>query len=303
MSVRLISLALSLTLTAAVWLTPSRAHATPEQRLIEARDAFQAGDFDKAIPLLSYLLYPDVRLARKPLVIEARILLGVAYFEIGNKDEARREFEDALLMDDKVELDELLFSAQAIAFFAGVEADFREQRARDAQALALARDRERLRKALENIVVIERRPYFINFVPFGAGQFQNGHNIKGLLFFAAEAGICGASVTLWSIQVGKYGFNGTVPSADVNSVRTMQQWQVAAGATCLVLMGAGIVDALINYKSETRLPADESLLPDDFQKRPPGDKRSSLVSMPRVGLTGSLLGGFPATGVAMSWEF
>jgi tetratricopeptide (TPR) repeat protein len=276
-------------------LLATPAHATPTEKLAEAREAFQLGQYEQAIPTLNYLLYPDVRLARESDIIEAHVLLGAAHLEIGNQRVATREFEEALFLDTELILDPLLFSEKTIEFFEDRKAEFIERAERDAEARRLADERDRLREALETMVVIERKPYFINFVPLGAGQFQNGHNTKGVIFFASEVLLGGTSMALWLVQVGKYGFYGVVPDDEANAVRRMQQIQIASGVACLVLMGAGIADALIYYKSVARRPADESLLPDDFKITPPKKQGSTLKILPTPAPSGA--------GVVMSWEF
>ena len=269
----------------------------PTAQLAEANEAYQARDYAKAIPLLTYLLYPDIRFTRKWQTVDARLLLGAAHFETGNLVYARREFDEALRLDDEVPMDPIAFSPEAIAFFEKRRTKFREQLRRTQIKLDEARANDRLREALDKLVVIERRPYYINFVPFGAGQFQNGHNRKGLLFFASEAATCTASAVLWTVQVSRYGVSGrVVPADEVPTVLRLQQFQIGAGAACLVLMGTGIVDALLNYRSETRVPADESLLPEEFRKRLGKKKpRASVHLLPTAGPEGA--------GVAMSWEF
>jgi tetratricopeptide (TPR) repeat protein len=295
--IRVLAVALALCALA----PPGRtAWATPTEKLDEARDAFNAGDYERAIPLFNYLLYPDVRLADKDDIVEAHVFLGAAYFETGSVDDARRELEDALRLDENVEMLDIIFSPEAIRFFTQVRAVFLE-RARQMQARKeLADAEELLRQRLKDMIVIERRPYFINFVPFGAGQFNNKQNKKGVLALASQGAICGTSATLWSIQVAKYGFNGKVPRDEVNAVRTMQKWQIAAGVACFVLMGAGVADALINYQSETRLPADESLLPENLSPK----KRAARERMP-VRITPQLtpIASPDGAGVALSWEF
>ena len=39
----------------------------------------------------------------------------------------------------------------------------------------------------------EVRPYYVNLIPFGAGQFQNGQRCKGLAFAISEATTAGLS--------------------------------------------------------------------------------------------------------------
>lgn len=282
---------IALSLVAAV-VIPAPAQATPAEDLAEAREAFRLGRHDQVIPVLTYLLYPDARLSDRADLVEAHILLGVAHFEAGNRADAWREIEEALFLDESVTLDPLLFSEEAIAFFDERKQVFLERARRQEEARALADERARLRRILENMVVIERKPYFINFVPFGAGQFQNGHDGKGILFFVSQAITGGTSVGLWVWQVGKYGYNGTVPGDEVDTVRWVQQAQVASGLTCIGLMVAGIIDALIHYESSIRRPADESLIPDDLKPRPPGERSSWKLAPAPAG-----------TGAVITWEF
>ncbi len=278
------------------------ASATPAERLAEAREAFRQGRYDQAIPLLTYLLYPDVRLSDRAELVEAHILLAVAHFESGARADARREVEEALFLDDTMTLDSLLFSDEAIAFFEERKQAFQERVQREAEARALAEERDRLRLALENMIVIERKPYYINFVPFGAGQFQNGQNKKGIFFFVSQALFGGASMGLWTWQVSTYGLNGAVPLDEVDRVFYVQQAQIATGAACIGLMVWGIIDSLIYYESTTQRPADESLLPDDF--KPAGSPSSHILrrspsSRPRFDLAPTPHG----ASAVMTWEF
>ena len=77
--------------------------------------------------------------------------------------------------------------------------------------------------------MLEKQRYWVNFVPFGAGQFQNGQKRKGFTFFAAETLTGGLSVGLWSYQVIKYGFRGKVPRDEVSTVNTLQVVQIGSG--------------------------------------------------------------------------
>ncbi|ACY16248.1 tetratricopeptide repeat protein [Haliangium ochraceum] len=279
-------------LVVAALLWPAAASAAPAEQLAEAREAFRLGRFDEAIPALNYLLYPDARLSDRGDLVEAHLLLGVAHFEVGDRADARRELEEALFLDDSVILDPLLFSEEAIAFFEERKQVFRDRAARQEEARKLAEERARLRELLENMIVIERKPYYINFVPLGAGQFQNGHDEKGIALFVSQAILGGTSAGLWVWQVGSYGYNGVVPKEDINTVRRVQEIQVVTGVACIGLMVAGIIDSLIHYESTTRRPADESLIPSDLKPR-------EASRRPRIDLAPSPNG----LGAVLTWGF
>lgn len=290
--------------------------ATPGQKLAEARRAFELGEYETAVPLLSYLLYPTAQLSSRDDLMEAHLLLGLAHLELGNQGDAKREIEEALFLDSKLSLDPLVFSARAIEFVEERRREVEERAERDAKARVEADARERLRELLENTIVIERRPFFINFIPFGAGQFQNGHRNKGIAFAVSEAALCGLSVGVFGYLFNEYGFNGVVPSADADRARQLQGVQAVSGGLCLAVMTYGVVDSLVYYESTTRVPANESLLPDELKeprqqsrnqrpRRPQRQRRPVARRPSSVGLRPIVrpVAGPRSGGVIMTWEF
>jgi hypothetical protein len=291
--------------------TPVAIAASPTQELGQARSTFRAGDFSSTIAILSALLYPQARLSDRGELAEAHLLLGVAYFETGRRDSAARELESALFLDGSLTIEGGLFSDEAVAFFQDRKRDI-ERRANDSDERArLARDRERLRQLLKNVVVVEKRSYYLNFIPFGTGQFQNGERRKGLAFAVAEGALGATSVGLYSYQVLTYGFRGKVPREEVDQVRDIQVVQVASGALCLGVMVWGIIDSLAHYEHVYKReldPGTREFLEEDMKDgdrkddgadrrdvRPPAPPASSLRFSPTLGP------GY--AGAGLTWEF
>jgi hypothetical protein len=274
--------------------------ATPSQELIQARTSFRAGDFPAAIATLSALLYPQARLSDPAERAEAHLLLGVAYFEIGRREGAARELESALFLDGGLTIETGLFSDEAVAFFQSKKRDVERRAHENEERKRLARDRDRLRQLLKNVVVVEKRSYYLNFIPFGTGQFQNGERRKGV-FFAVAGGALGAtSIGLYSYQVLTYGFRGKVPRDEVDQVHTIQVVQVASGALCLGVMGWGIIDSLAHYEHVYKRELDPStreFLEEDLkdEEKQGGGAPSSLRITPTLGP------GY--AGAGLSWEF
>ena len=262
---RAVSTALGLLLW--LWLGAARvALATPAEDLERARQTFRAGDFQAAQPLLSFLLYPTPRLARSDDLLEAHVLLGACGFETGDRVVARREFEQALYLSAELTLERLLFSDGAVRFFEDTKAALQERQRRNAEKRALAEERDRLRKYRESLIVYEVRPFYVNFVPFGAGQFQNGNRTRGLLFATSQAAAFAASAGIWIYLVNQYGFNGRVPTEEAESARLLQQLEIGAGAAFWAFYSWGVVDALLHYKPRAQVEGDDSLLPEDLRK-------------------------------------
>jgi hypothetical protein len=271
---------------------PGPAAATPSEDLERARDDFRRGAYTDAIPLLTYLLYPKEQLSQSNDLVEAHVLLGVCQFETGDKDAATREFDSALFLSSSLTLDKKMFSDAVVRFFDDAKQARQDQGRRDAERRALAEEKDRLRKYRESLVVYEVRPYYVNFIPFGAGQFQNGQRTKGLWFASTEATTGALSAGIWLYLVGTYGFNGRVPTSDANFARRLQQVEIGAGGVCLGLMAWGIVDSLLHYRPRARVQGDDTLLPPDL--RPAKSPRSSFHLGPALVPGGA--------GITLTWE-
>ncbi len=277
------------------------ANATPASDFAGARDAFKRGHYREAIPLLKDLLYPNARLSSRSELAEAHLLLGVCHFETDDQREAAAEFNKALRYDNELSLDPLLFSEEAVKFFADEKAEYDIRAQAEAEKRKLAEERDALRRALENLVVIEKHPYYINFIPFGAGQFQNGEGRKGMFFSISQATTGAASATIFGYLWVKYGFNGKVPPEDASFVRTLQQVQITTGALCLGLMAWGIVDSLRNHQPSIQRKADESLLPSDLLDKPDDKAKPRQPGASRLYLSPTIVPN--GAGLAISVEF
>ena len=276
---------------AAVALAAPRASASPADEMNTARDAFRRSDWQAAMPVLSSLLYPTPRLASEEDVYEAHLLLGMCAFESNDRLTATREFEEAIALQLDRKLGTGVFSDAAIALYEERRHAMAEKYKLDAEKRALALEREKYRRLVEAMVIVEKRDYYVNFIPFGAGQFQNNQNTKGILFASAQ-GLTGAvSAGIWMYLVGSYGLSGEVPESDANTVFRLQQIEIGAGAAFFGLAAWGIVDALVNYKPSIVRRPDETLLPPGM--RPAKKPTARLAPTPLPG------GG----GVVMSWEF
>jgi hypothetical protein len=250
--------------------------ATPVQDLASAREAFRAGQFIKARQMFNDLLYPNPQLASADDLAEAYVDLGVCRLETGDDAGAKREFEKSLSLDPNHQLDPLVITNKAaIRLFDDTKAEIKSRAERAAQNDALRAERERYQKLKESLVVVEPHPYYLNFIPFGAGQFQNSSRIKGILFAAGEGLTFSASVGTWFYLVNKYGVNcpHCVATGDAGTVLQLQQLEIGAGLVFAGLYLWGVVDALYFHKPQTVTKADDSLIRDlERGASPTGDK-------------------------------
>ena len=272
--------ACALCVGAAFILGPRVTHAEPSQELTQARLAFQASEFSRAIPLFHYLLYPDPRLSQREELIEAYLSLGVSYYETGDKQRAATEFEEALALEPTTQLTSTMTSGAAIEYFNSIKRELQRRLKDDEEKRRLAQERDDIKRRLDNLVVLEKRSRLVNMIPFGVGQFQNGHNRKATFFLISEAALGGTSAALFLWQSLKFGIGGQVPRADADTVRLVQNIQVASGAACVGLMIWGIIDGFVHYKSSIQLKASEADLKELPSPKPqPKPKPSSRIHL------------------------
>jgi hypothetical protein len=187
---------------------------TPREAFDRGRTAFGRAEYHRAIEILNPLLYPEVLLDSEGEVVQAHRMLGVAYLYDSRPEDAKREFHKLLELRPDYRFDPLLDPQPVVdAFNAVVKEEEAEiaaienrRRQRD-QELTARRQREaRLHPAAASVVIYERHSYLLNFVPFGAGQFQNGDRRKGWLFLGVEAGLAAISIGALVTNFAIYGF-------------------------------------------------------------------------------------------------
>jgi hypothetical protein len=264
------------------------APASPAVEFERARNAFARAEYGRAVDLLRPLLYPEVRLESEGEVVQAHRMLGVASLFEGRPEEARREFRKLLELRPDYRFDPLLDPPRVVDFFNVLvkeeEAELAviesKRRARE-QELALRRQREaeKLQAPAPTIVRVERHSYVLNFVPFGAGQFQNGQARKGWFFLGTEAVLGGASLAFFATNFAVFGVApvracnaprfGDTPSScppdqvdhtDENLSRNLVRAQVITGGLFFAVAIWGVVDALRHYQRDVLIsPAPNGL--------------------------------------------
>jgi hypothetical protein len=278
----------------------SSAAGSPSQDLERLRQAFREHDYQSARVLATYLLYPDEKLAQPIDLVEAHVILGACNFETGHRAEAKVEFEKALQIQPEKTLTDMLFTEGVIRLFDETKADIDARARRDAELRKIADERERIRKYRESLVVVERRSFFVNFVPFGAGQFQNKQPGRGVLFAASQGVAAGISVGIFVYLAGKYGIVANVPPSDGPGVHQLEQVEIGAGVAFWALYTWGVVDSLLHYKPRVQVEGDDSLLPpvsepaDTRKPRPKTSLRDRLHLAPMLTPHGG--------GIGLTWE-
>ena len=104
--------------------------------------------------------------------------------------------------------------------------------------------------------VYELHSYARNFIPFGAGQAQNGERAKARWFAVTEAVSGAISAGTWLYLVDRYGLSSReVPVRDAPRVRDLEGLEIGSGITFLGLATWGVIDSLVHFEQLTVVPA------------------------------------------------
>jgi hypothetical protein len=171
--------------------------------LKRARDRFEFGAWaDAAGTVRAWLSeHPD---ASGPEAVDAYRMLGISELKLGDLVQARSAFVSLLSVDPDYALDPFLVEPRVVEFFDQVKrerepalAPLRERRraleeqrrlAEEAQRRLLSEEQARSGPPTK-VIRVQERIYLFNWLPLGAGQFQNGDNAKGTAIAAAEVAL------------------------------------------------------------------------------------------------------------------
>ena len=172
--------------------------APPE--LKRAKDRFEFGAYPEAAGALRQLLAGSPHLTDAE-AIDAYRMLGIAEYQLGDKLAARSAFVNLLSFDPDYALDAFLVPPAIVEFFDAVKrenepalAPLRTRRRELREQMRLEDEAKRRLLAEEQvrtgppgkIVRVEERVYLFNWMPLGAGQFQNGDRAKGTAIAAGQ---------------------------------------------------------------------------------------------------------------------
>ncbi|HET9552623.1 MAG TPA: tetratricopeptide repeat protein [Anaeromyxobacteraceae bacterium] len=183
----------------AVSLLLALALAAPAE-LKRAKDRFEFGAFADCAGTLRQWLATDPVLTDEQAV-DAWRMLGISEYHLGDQAQARAAFVNLLSYDPEFALDAFLVPPAIVDFFDKVKkehepalAPLRERRRELREQQRLAEEAKRRLLAEEQartgpptkLVRVQERVYLFNWLPLGAGQFQNGEKAKGTALAAGQ---------------------------------------------------------------------------------------------------------------------
>lgn len=187
-------------MTAHLTLLLALSLAAAPSDLKRARDRFEFGAYADCAGTLRKYLAGDPPLSEEQAV-DAYRMLGVSEYHLGDLPQARAAFVNLLSFDPDFTLDTFLVPPPVVEFFEQVKresepalAPLREQRralreqqrlAEEARRRLLADERARAGPPTK-LIRVQERVYLFNWLPLGAGQFQNGDRAKGTALAAGQ---------------------------------------------------------------------------------------------------------------------
>ena len=172
--------------------------APPE--LKRAKDRYEFGAYADAAGTLRQLLGSDPDLTEAEFK-DAYRMLGISEYNLGDLAQSRAAFVNLLSHDPDYALDPFLVPPAVVEYFDRVKKEHEaaleplrerkrslevEQRLADEAKRRLLAEETARNGPPTRVVRVEQHHYFFNWLPLGAGQFQNGEKAKGTAIAAGE---------------------------------------------------------------------------------------------------------------------
>jgi hypothetical protein len=248
-----------------------------------ARARYDRHDYARAVEAFRALVGSDPpRISNALLVLESRKYYAASLLFRGASDEARVQFRMLLQQEPDYALDPLAFPTEVVALFDDVKAALRgdlerkreaerkrqreeEEQARSSERLRL-RNLARLRSLAETQQTRIENSRWLATIPFGIGQFQNGHRALGVALAMGETLAAATSVVSY---LGVQGIDPTPSKTDEQRQEQNRQiWRtinIASFSTFAALAVIGIVDAHVRFVP-ARVTATPRPLPLDLDR-------------------------------------
>lgn len=257
-------------LSAFLLALPLAAGASPQGDLQRAKDLFEYGEYEEARQLGERLLAQNVLAADEDLIDANRIVaLAYLYGDAPDRQEkAQQYFLQLLSVEPDYRLDPFFTPPAALEFFERVRSEneeklapIREQRRLTKQARAAEeaarrrfleeRSRETAPQGPPTVRYVQKNHPALIFLPFGAGQFQNGDRTAGYALASIQLA---AGLTSLGSYLAVEGMKNDAGRYDPDDIRTARAFNTTKWVSAGVFYAAwlyGILDAWRGFEAET----------------------------------------------------
>ena len=254
--------------------------ADPSQDFERARDAYTRAQYGEVVDILEPLVTGEIPAIRDDILLqESRKYLGAAYVLTDQVSDGRAQFA-ALLRSQGVEvaayrLEPMArFPSRVHEVFRGVQDELvaaAEQLERERQALDTAMNLRRLNamtalvaRAQRDEVEVHHEPA-VAFIPFGAGQFQNGNEGLGYAFLILETAFLSTaaiSMGAWIPLDAQHAatLRGEVASEiDLGLLNALIVVNWSSIGAFLATYAIGVIEASVNFVPSHRVSREREL--------------------------------------------
>jgi len=253
---------------------PFAVQAAPPDDLRRAKDLLEYGEYEEARRIAETLLARNV-LATDEQLIDANRIVALAYLYGERPDrleKAQQYFLQLLSIEPDYRLDPFFTPPAALEFFDQVRrenedrlAPIREQRrlAKQARAAEEAarrrfleeRAKERETRAPPTTRYVQKNHMALVFLPFGAGQFQNGDRGAGYALAGIQLAAGLTSLGSYLVVEGLKNDNGRYAREDLRTARTFDTVKWVSGGIFYAAWIYGILDAWRHFEPEVVVDA------------------------------------------------
>jgi len=252
----------------------SGVHLSDRAELDRVVDLYHSGQYEACKGELMRLVgQGDTKplLTEPPALERGRLYLATCSLMLGEESVARASLREALQQNPLMAPpDSLTFPPHVVALFLQVRDEVQSliskreeeeiERLREAHRRTLAEERERKERErkLYNLAsqetLVTQNNRIVAFLPFGAGQYQNGQKALGDFFLATEVGVATIAGVSGLILFDLYRQTLTVEPAANDNAKFQAAYTVFAASswTLVGLVAVGMLEANLNFK-ETRV--------------------------------------------------
>lgn len=240
------------------------AWAGEAEPLTHAWHAFQRGEADQATQQVQALL-PS--LTRPQELRDAHLLLGVCAYLRMKPDHARDQIITALSHDLTYQPDPLLLSPDLQWFVEQIQREYQtEIKARAAgrpaptPALQVPATRPAASLPPPTVPLVrpptpEPTPLHLALLPFGVGQFANGHRVKAWTLLTVESGLVVTSLSCLIAALSLSDARGQYGPDAIDTARALNVVYLISAYTAGAVMVYGLVDGLYHRRESSRKTA------------------------------------------------
>lgn len=221
----------------------SKQELSTRNNINRAKSFFEYGNYKESIKILEILLEDKTKLNPSSLLNIYQLIARAEYYN-KNLDYSEFYLKMLYLFKSDYHFDPVFVNPKFIDFANKIYSKYEREIIKNKNYLA-----ERLRKKNpEKYGKINTKKYFYkNFVPFGVGQFQNGHKYKAYMLLGLEVFFIATSVTSYALlkyyQKDDYTFSNKDLAYDTKIVNNISFYMF--GAIYLY----ATIDAIVYYNA------------------------------------------------------